>query len=512
MHRLPLVDISPLLDPSAGDDACARVGAQVDAACRDTGFLLVTGHGIDPALRDDLERLSREFFALPEDVKGEIAMSRGGTAWRGWFPVGAELTSGRPDRKEGVYFGAELSADDARVRAGTPLHGPNLFPVEPAGLRDVVLRWLEQVTAVGQALLGGIALGLGLERDWFARHLTADPTVLFRVFHYPPGDDASWGVGEHTDYGLLTLLAQDAHGGLQVLSGGEWIDVPADPYAFVVNIGDMLERMTRGGYRSNPHRVRNLSGADRLSFPLFLDPVVGRDGHPAAGVGLRRAAGRRRGAPLGRAERARVGGRLRRLPHRQGREGVPDAGRRAALTGFRQLASALCRAAYCPAVTPDRLTLPPQPESVPQVRRFVRDRLQSWGFSGAVDTATMLVSELATNAVLHARTEFTVELSRDGESLRVCVLDTSPALPRPRRYGTDSTTGRGLRLVETLSTCWGIERQDDGKTIWFEVPVDNGGREIGSWETEPDVDAEALLASFGDDDDAVVSARTSLAA
>ena len=128
------------------------------------------------------------------------------------------------------------------------------------------------MTAVGQAVLGGVALGLGIDRDWFARHLTADPTVLFRVFHYPPGDTASWGVGEHTDYGLITLLAQDPHGGLQVRSGDQWLDVPADPYVFVVNIGDMLERMTGGVYRSNPHRVRNLSGADRLSFPLFLDP------------------------------------------------------------------------------------------------------------------------------------------------------------------------------------------------------------------------------------------------
>lgn len=155
----------------------------------------------------------------------------------------------------------------------------------------------------------------------------------------------------------------------------------------------------------------------------------------------------------------------------------------------------------------DRLTLPPQPDSVPQVRRFVRERLESWGFDGAVDTATMLVSELATNAVLHARTSFTVELSRDGDRLRVCVLDASRAVPRPRRYGTDSTTGRGLRLVETLSTCWGIEQQDDGKTIWFEVPSDDGGRDVGSWEQEPEVDAEALLASFGDDDDSVVTAR-----
>jgi isopenicillin N synthase-like dioxygenase len=269
---LPLVDVSPLLDPAADAPACARVGRAIDSACRDTGFLLVTGHGVDPDLRDDLERLSRAFFALPEQEKATIAMSRGGIAWRGWFPVGDELTSGQPDRKEGVYFGTELPPDDPRVAAGTPLHGPNLFPARPADLRPVVLRWMQEVTGVGQAVLSGIALGLGLERDWFARHLTGDPTVLFRVFHYPPGDTQSWGVGEHTDYGLVTLLAQDHHGGLQVKSGDTWIDVPADPYVFVVNIGDMLERMTRGGYRSNPHRVRNLSGADRLSFPLFLDP------------------------------------------------------------------------------------------------------------------------------------------------------------------------------------------------------------------------------------------------
>jgi isopenicillin N synthase-like dioxygenase len=269
---LPLIDIAPLLDSTAGSAACSEVGRAMDAACRDTGFFLVTGHGIDRSLRDGLERLSRAFFSLPEEEKAQIAMQRGGIAWRGWFPVGAELTSGKPDRKEGIYFGAELPADDPRVRARTPLHGPNLFPAEPPQLAPVVLQWIEAVTAVGQAVLSGIALGLGLERHWFAQHLTAEPTVLFRVFHYPPGDDESWGVGEHTDYGLITLLAQDHHGGLQVRSNDEWIDVPADPYAFVVNIGDMLERMTRGGYRSNPHRVRNLSGADRLSFPLFIDP------------------------------------------------------------------------------------------------------------------------------------------------------------------------------------------------------------------------------------------------
>jgi isopenicillin N synthase-like dioxygenase len=126
----------------------------------------------------------------------------------------------------------------------------------------------------------GIALSLSLDEAYFARTYTADPTVLFRVFHYPPArapenqnGDGEWGVGEHTDYGLLTLLAQDDCGGLQVKGQGGWIEAPPIAGTLVCNIGDMLDRLTGGFYRSTPHRVRNVSGRDRLSFPLFFDPA-----------------------------------------------------------------------------------------------------------------------------------------------------------------------------------------------------------------------------------------------
>jgi isopenicillin N synthase-like dioxygenase len=124
----------------------------------------------------------------------------------------------------------------------------------------------------------GVSLSLGLESDYFARTYTGEPTVLFRIFHYPaqgPSDvdwSRSWGVGEHTDYGLLTLLAQDRHGGLQVKAPGGWIEAPPIEGALVCNIGDMLERLTGGRFKSTPHRVMNVSGQDRLSFPLFFDP------------------------------------------------------------------------------------------------------------------------------------------------------------------------------------------------------------------------------------------------
>jgi isopenicillin N synthase-like dioxygenase len=269
---LPVVDVAPLAD-GAPAEARIAVAEQIQAACRESGFFYVTGHGVPPELLEQLAAASAEFFALPLEDKLEIAMERGGRAWRGFFPVGAELTSGRPDLKEGLYFGAELPGDDPRVRAGLPLHGRNLFPRQVPALRPLVLSYLDALTRLGQVVLAGVALSLGLDSGYFATGYTADPTILFRIFHYPPPPrEDGWGVGEHTDYGLLTLLAQDDRGGLQIAGPEGWIDAPPIPGTFVCNIGDMLDRLTGGWYRSTPHRVRNLSGHGRLSFPFFLDP------------------------------------------------------------------------------------------------------------------------------------------------------------------------------------------------------------------------------------------------
>ena len=267
---LPVIDVGPLV---AGDDDPA-VARALDAAARDLGFFYVVGHGVDPAELERLERSGRALFALPEAAKERIAMRQAGRAWRGWFPLGGELTSGRPDGKEGCYFGAELGPDDPRVRRGLPLHGANLFPAELPELRTAVLDHLDSLTAVGQAVLRGMALGLGLPAGWFTEHLTADPLLLFRIFRYPPQPEPvdGWGVAEHTDYGLLTLLLQDEAGGLEVRTPDGWVPAPPEPGSFVCNLGDMLERLTGGRYRSTPHRVRNTSGTDRISFPFFLDP------------------------------------------------------------------------------------------------------------------------------------------------------------------------------------------------------------------------------------------------
>ena len=339
LAQIPVVDVGPLVR-GAGD--CATTAAAIGRACRQLGFFYAVGHGVDPALEARLFEQARRFFALPLEEKLAIRMAHGGAAWRGYFPVGAELTSGRPDWKEGVYFGAELDVTDPRVRAGTPLHGPNLFPDLP-GFRETVLDWIAAMTQLGHALMRGIALSLDLPASWFADRYTADPLVLFRTFNYPAipaSDPDGWSVGEHTDYGVLTILLQDDTGGLQVklprndppfprseptprndqelprsepkasgepqnfprseptprndqefprsepTASGEpqnWIDAPPLAGAFVCNLGDMLDRMTGGRYRSTPHRVRNAANRDRLSFPFFFDPNWNAEVRPIPG-------------------------------------------------------------------------------------------------------------------------------------------------------------------------------------------------------------------------------------
>ena len=258
----------------------ASVARAMRSACEAHGFFYVVGHDVDETLAERLDSLARAFFALPDPVKARYAMAHGGRAWRGWFPLGGELTSGRPDWKEGLYLGTELDVAHPRVRAGVPLHGYNLLPddsVQP-GFRTAVFDYMAQVVPLGHRVMAAIATSLELPPDYFATRYTADPLILFRIFLYPSrpvpvGTEALHGVGEHTDYGLLTLLRQDEVGGLEVRTAQGWIDAPPVPRSFVCNIGDMLERMTGGRYRSTPHRVRlNRSGRDRISMPLFFDP------------------------------------------------------------------------------------------------------------------------------------------------------------------------------------------------------------------------------------------------
>lgn len=270
---IPVIDIGPLL---AGDDAPAEAIGQ---ACREIGFFYIKNHGIPQELIDSVYESARQFFSLAPAEKEKTAIEHS-TSHRGWFRIGGEnLDPAKQqqagDFKEGFKIGRDLPLDHARVKAGLPLHGPNLWPDLP-GWREVMQDYYDRQVELGKTLLGAFALALGLKRDYFEPWLGITMTTLGPL-HYPPQTghitEAQIGAGAHTDYGCLTLLHQDSTGGLQVQGlDRSWISAPPIPGTYVVNIGDMMERWTNGVFRSTPHRVINTSGHERYSLPFFFDP------------------------------------------------------------------------------------------------------------------------------------------------------------------------------------------------------------------------------------------------
>ncbi|HEY0202509.1 MAG TPA: 2-oxoglutarate and iron-dependent oxygenase domain-containing protein [Burkholderiaceae bacterium] len=172
-NDIPVIDVSALIARTVAHEARAAVAQaahQIGQACRAHGFFYVRGHGVPAELVARLDRLSRRFFALDEPTKLRWRIALGGRAWRGYFPTGGELTSGRPDWKEGLYLGTELPDDDPRVQARWPVHGHNLFPDVP-GLREAILEYIAALTALGHRLMEG------MRSAWACRPATSPSAI-----------------------------------------------------------------------------------------------------------------------------------------------------------------------------------------------------------------------------------------------------------------------------------------------------------------------------------------------
>jgi len=270
---IPIVDISALVD---GSDE-AGVAAALGEAAERVGFLYVTGHGIPRAMVDGMFAQAQAFFDRPEAEKMAVHIGR----WpvhRGYFPLFEENTDPTmtADLKEGFDIGRDLGPDDPEVRAGLPLHGANQWPADAPGFRAAAEAYFAELCRLGERLMRGFALALDMPADYFADKIDR-PLAQLRLLHYPPQTGHvvadTIGCGVHTDYGCVTILAQDANGGLQVRNtAGEWISAPPVPGAFVVNLGDQMARWTNGRFQATPHRVINVSGKERYSMPFFFDP------------------------------------------------------------------------------------------------------------------------------------------------------------------------------------------------------------------------------------------------
>lgn len=274
---VPVIDLGPL----GGTDAAAkrRTAQAIGRACEDVGFLYIANHGVPQALIDRTFAEAHRFFALPLAEKMKIPL-KASANYRGYFPLKEEKTdvTAMGDLKEGFDLMRELGPDDPDVRAGKPLHGPNQWPAEAVlpGFRAAILDYYAAMEALAKRLMRGMALSLDLDEHWFADKLKK-PLAYLRLLHYPPQpgtiDEREIGCGAHSDYGCLTILAQDQVGGLQLRnSAGEWIEAPPIPGTFVINLGDQMARWTNERFQATPHRVINRSGRERYSIPFFFDP------------------------------------------------------------------------------------------------------------------------------------------------------------------------------------------------------------------------------------------------
>lgn len=277
---IPVIDIGGLTGPRA-ESAREALAVEVREAAQTAGFFYVANHGVDAALVADVFEANRRFHAWPAERKAQLRQNR----WhRGYMGFGdTKLASSanfapakRANLMESLMVRHEVAPDHPDVLAGRPLQGPNQWPDDP-WIADAIRRYDAAVVALGHRLLPVLSVAAGEAPDFFPAAFRPASTAL-RLIHYPPSPadrpQDLYGSHPHTDYGFLTILAQDEVGGLEVQAqDGHWIPAPPLAGAFVINVGDAFARWTNETFRSTPHRVINLSAErDRYSVAMFFDP------------------------------------------------------------------------------------------------------------------------------------------------------------------------------------------------------------------------------------------------
>lgn len=266
---IPVVDISGLRD---GSDA-EGVAQKLHHASQTLGFIYIEGHGIPAASIAAARSVAYDFFRSPPEQKETVTVT---AQHRGWLGRGGAKMQddAKADLKESFIWGYEDAT--GQLPDDHDLRGTNNWPDFLPEMREQSMAYFAQAHDVAHQLMRGFALGLNLPEDFFLR-TASKPLSRASYVYYPaqPVDmgPEQFGVGPHTDFGVLTVLCQDSVGGLQVQdAAGEWIEAPPIDGTLIVNVADLLARWTGGAYKSTPHRVVNSSGRERLSLVLAFDP------------------------------------------------------------------------------------------------------------------------------------------------------------------------------------------------------------------------------------------------
>ncbi len=268
-ETIPAIDFSLYLYGTREERAAAA--RQIHLACRRYGFFYLDRHGIPDEVVAGAFDAAREFFALPLQER-QACKARTGRQNRGYQAMFDTQREGEaPDVKESFDMGFPLTEAELAPLAHLPFYSHNAWPADP-GFRWRVENLYFAMLHCGHHVLRAMAESLELDTNFFVTRCR-QPFTNMRLVHYPPQpqrEDLGIGARAHTDKGLITLLLNDANGGLHVQApDGSWIDAPPRPGALIINVGDLLTRWTNGRFRSAVHRVVNLSGNERFSIPQF---------------------------------------------------------------------------------------------------------------------------------------------------------------------------------------------------------------------------------------------------
>ncbi|KAJ5543173.1 hypothetical protein N7535_005602 [Penicillium sp. DV-2018c] len=294
---IPTVDISPWLDENATQEAKDSVVTAMRDACKTFGFFYLVGHGIPEEDRQTILECTRRYFALPMEAKMETWIGKAmGRSFRGYEPPALQIHQEGllPDTKEGFILGRETPAD--APEAGTFHTGPNQWPKELSDeeFRIPIMKYhakmIDMVKVIVKILARGLPAEWNCPPDVFDE-LTVNPSAPLRLLHYAPQAEKrenQFGVGEHTDFGNVSVLLQEeGTEGLEVLypPTQTWVPVPVKEGSYVINMGDMMQKWTVGYYRSAVHRVVNSSTKARYSAPFFMNGNLDLKCHALDGSG-----------------------------------------------------------------------------------------------------------------------------------------------------------------------------------------------------------------------------------
>jgi isopenicillin N synthase-like dioxygenase len=275
---IPIIDFGPYFAGEPGAITC--LASELRHACENVGFLYALNHGVPAALIDGAFAASKRFHALPLEDKLRLRLNENNI---GYMPMNASVQGAstvhqatKPNQNESFFISHDRGPDHPDVRAGLALRGRNQWPEGVPGLREDMVAYFKALEAMCDRMLPAFAVALDMPPDTFAPMFAHEAHANLRFLHYPPQEDMSentFGAAPHTDNSFMTALARTEVPGLAVrLPSGEWFAPPVIEGTYLINLGNIMRRLSNDRFLSTPHGVINESGTDRYSIAFFYSP------------------------------------------------------------------------------------------------------------------------------------------------------------------------------------------------------------------------------------------------